>query len=345
MELLINYSLILVEMGNNDKMVKSAQAVMIKVLSLNKNDLVVIITDNFTKEVGKAFYNAAVDYGSSAKLYFLPKKSRPLLEIPKGMHELLKDATVVINVFRGMPEETPFRVKWIKLAHSVKSIRVGHGPSITKSMLIDGPMNVDYDLMVKRAEDLKKAFENAKIAHIKAPAGTDVTLYIEDRDFSDDTRLVKEPYLINIPCGEIWCGPIESKGDGVIVCDGSIGDIGNVKKNLRIFIKNGKIVSLQCDDKKLVEEIEKLIDLDEQARIIGELGIGLNPGAKLRGILLEDEKALHTAHIAFGNNMDMVGGQNSSITHRDFLFYKPTIEVTYKDGSTKILMENGNFCY
>ena len=331
-------------MRHFNKMVKSAQTVMIKVLSLNKNDLVLIITDNFTKKVGKAFYNATRNNGSSARLYFLPRKSRPLLEIPKEMYELLKDTTVVINVFRGMSEETPFRVKWVKLVHSVKSIRVGHGPSITKNMLINGPMNVDYDLMAKRAEELIKNFENAKIAHVKAPGGTDVKLYIEDRDFSDDTRLTKEPYFINIPCGEIWCGPIESKGDGVIVCDGSIGDIGRVKKFLRIFIKNGKIVSLQCDDEKLIERIEKLIGVDEQARIIGELGIGLNPGAKLRGILLEDEKALHTAHVAFGNNMDMVGGQNSSITHRDFLFYKPTIEVTYKDGSTKVLMKNGNIC-
>lgn len=318
---------------------------MIKVLSLNINDLVLILTDNFTKKVGKAFYNAAIDYGSRVKLYFLPRKSRPLVEIPKEMIELLKDATVVINVFKGMSEETPFRIKWVKLVHSAQSIRVGHGPSITKDMLINGPMNVDYDLMVKRAEELKKAFENAKIAHVKAPGGTDVKLYIEDRDFSDDTRITKKPYFINIPCGEIWCGPIESKGDGVIVCDGSIGDIGKIKNNLTIFIENGKIVSLRCDDEKLVEEIEKLIGVDEQAKIIGELGIGLNPGAKLRGILLEDEKALHTAHIAFGNNTDMVGGQNNSITHRDFLFYKPTIEVTYKDGTTNILMENGEFCY
>lgn len=318
---------------------------MIKVLSLNVNDLVLIITDNFTKKVGKAFYSAAIDYGSRTRLYFLPRKSRPLLEIPKEMIELLKDATVVINVFKGLSEETPFRIKWVKLVNSRKSIRVGHGPSITKDMLINGPMNVDYDLMVKRVEELKKAFENAKIAHIKAPGGTDVKLYIEDRDFSDDTRITKEPYFINIPCGEIWCGPIESKGDGVIVCDGSIGDIGKIKNDLRIFIKNGNIVSLQCDDEKLVEQIEKLVGVDGQARIIGELGIGLNPGARLRGILLEDEKALHTAHIAFGNNTDMVGGQNNSITHRDFLFYKPTIEVTYKDGTTNILMENGEFCY
>lgn len=327
------------------KMISSAQKAMIHVMNLNKSDVVLVITDNFTKEVGEAFYNAAIDYGSTAKLFFLPKKSRPLMDVPKEMRELVKGVTMVINVFKGLPEETPFRIKWIEVVYADRSIRVGHAPGITKSMLIDGPMNVDYELMVKNADTMIKGFENAKIAQITAPGGTNIELNIEDRSFSNDAKITKEPYFCNLPCGEIQCGPIESKGEGIIVCDGSIGDIGKVRKSLKIVVKNGQIVTIQSEDQRLVEKVQELINLDNQARIIGELGIGLNPGAKLRGILLEDEKAIQTAHIAFGNNKDMVGGQNESITHRDFLFYKPTIEVTYKDGSKKIVMKNGDFCY
>ncbi|MBY9004441.1 MAG: aminopeptidase [Candidatus Lokiarchaeota archaeon] len=328
-----------------NKMISSAQKAMIHVMNLNKDDVVLVITDNYTKMVGEAFYKAAIEYGSTAKLFFLPKKSRPLKDVPQEMRDLTKGVSIVINVFKGFSEETPFRIKWVKLVHSNRSIRVGHGPSITKSMLIDGPMNIDYELMVKSAETMIKSFENAKIAQITAPGGTDIELHIEDRAFSNDAKITKEPYFSNLPCGEIWCGPIESKGEGVIVCDGSIGDIGKVKKPLKIVVKDGQIVTIQSEDQKLVEKIEELINLDEEARVIGELGIGLNPGAKLRGILLEDEKAIQTAHVAFGNNTSMVGGQNNSITHRDFLFYKPTIKVTYKDGSNKTIMKNGDFCY
>lgn len=323
-------------------MINSAQRVMIHVMNLKMEDVVLVITDNFTKKVGKAFYNAAIYYGCETELYLLPKKKRPLIEIPKKMSEMMKGATIVINAFRGLAEETPFRVKWVKSILAAKSIKVGHGVGITKAMLVDGPMNVDYDSMVKKAEHLIKDFENAEITHVTTPAGTDIILYIRDRMFSNDAKITKQPYFANLPCGEIWCGPIESKGDGLIVCDGSIGDIGKVKKPLRISVKNGKIIAIQSEDKKLVKNVEQLINLDENAKIVGELGIGLNPGAKLRGILLEDEKAIKTAHIAFGNNTDMVGGQNRSITHRDFLFYKPTIKVTYKDGSSKILMKNGD---
>jgi len=325
-------------------MITSAQKAMIHVMNLKADDKILVITDEDTISVGEAFYNAAIDYGCKAHLFLLPEKDRPLTDIPSEMDELSKDITIAINAFKGLGEETPFRVKWVKKLLATKSIRLGHGAGITKAMMIEGPFNIDYEDMVSNAYKMMKKLENAKIAHIAAPGGTDIVLYIENRGFSTDVRITKEPYFANLPCGEIWCAPIETQGDGIIVCDGSIGDIGKVKKPLRITVKNGKIVSLKSKDKKLVKDIERLTSLDEEAQIIGELGIGLNPGAKLSGILLEDEKALNTAHIAFGNNTDMIDGQNKSKTHRDFLFYKPTIKITYKDESSKILIENGKFC-
>jgi len=261
------------------------------------------------------------------------------------MSELTEGKTIMINAFKGLSDETPFRVKWIKEILDTKSIRLGHGPGITKSMMIKGPMNIDYKKMEDTADKMIKSFENTKMAHVSAPGGTDIMVYIEDRGFSMDVKITKDPYLANLPCGEIWCGPIETKGNDVIVCDGSIGDIGKVKKPLKITLKNGNIIKVESEDQKLVDVVERLTNVDEEARTIGELGIGLNLGAKLSGILLEDEKALKTAHIAFGNNENMDCGQNRSITHRDFLFYNPTIKITYKDGSTKILIENGEFCF
>jgi leucyl aminopeptidase (aminopeptidase T) len=331
-------------MSISQKMINSAQKAMIHVLNLKKDDNVLVITDEDTKSVGQAFYEASIEYNCSAQMYILPETDRPLTEIPSKMDEKVKHATIVINAFKGLGDETPFRVKWVKKILSTNSIRLGHGAGITKSMMIEGPMNIDYKTMVQTAEKLTKRLENAKIAHVLAPGGTDIILYIEDRGFSTDVRITKEPYFANLPCGEIWCGPIETQGDGIIVCDGSIGDIGKVKKPLRIIVKNGKIIKIESKDKKLAQRVKELISIDEEANIIGELGIGLNPGAKLSGILLEDEKALETAHIAFGNNTDMQGGQNTSKTHRDFLFYKPTIKITYKDDSSMIIMNNGDLC-
>ncbi len=332
-------------MNNMQKMINSAQKAMIFVMNLTKDDAVLVITDEITNIVGESFYRAAIDYGCKAHLYSLPEKERPLTKIPDEMNELAKEITIVINAFEGFGDETPFRLKWIKKILATKSIRLGHAPGINEAMMTKGPMNIDYGAMAKTAYKLAEILENAKTAHVSSLSGTDILLEIEDRGFSTDVRITREPYLANLPCGEIWCGPIETQGNGIIVCDGSIGDIGKVKKPLRITVNDGKIINLKSKDKKLVKRVKELISVDEEASIIGELGIGLNPGAKLNGILLEDEKALKTAHIAFGNNTDMQGGQNTSETHRDFLFYNPTIRITYKDDSSKIIMEDGNFVF
>ncbi|MFX1453118.1 MAG: aminopeptidase [Promethearchaeota archaeon] len=321
-------------------MINSAQKAMIYVMNLKKKDKVLVISDDTTKEVGEAFYSAAIDFGCTSQIYFLSEKNRPILNIPPELNELLSKYSVVINAFRGIGEETPFRAKWVKKITDTNSIRLGHAPSITKSMLLHGPMNINYKKMIKSADKMIKNFNNAKSVHIKAPGGTDITLNIEDRAFSTDVQITKEPLFANLPCGEIWCGPVETKANGTIVCDGSIGDIGKVKKPLKITVKNGKITNLECEDISLLKRVEKLINVDEEARIIGEFGIGVNPGANLSGVLLEDEKALNTAHIAFGNNEQMSGGLNKSLTHRDFLFYNPSINVTYKDGTSKILNKN-----
>ena len=328
-------------MNDFKKMMNSAQKAMIYVINLNKEDKVLVITDKHTKREGEAFYTAAIEYGSSAHLYFLPENNRPLLEIPSELSSLIERKTIVLNVFKGLAEETPFRVKLIDCILTNKSVRIGHCPGITKSMMIEGPMNIDYSKLDAAANEVITSFNNAKEVHITAPGGTDIVLCIEDRGFSKDTQIIDEAHIANLPCGEVWCGPVETMGDGIIVCDGSIGDIGKVRKPLEIFLEKGKIINIKSEDIRLVEDIEKLINVDKEARIIGELGIGLNPGAKLTGNLLEDEKALQTAHIAFGNNEDMVGGQNKSKTHRDFLFYKPTMNVTYKDGSSQTLIRDG----
>jgi leucyl aminopeptidase (aminopeptidase T) len=152
---------------------------------------------------------------------------------------------------------------------------------------------------------------------------------------------IKEGDFGNLPAGEVWCAPVEDGANGTLVIDGSIGDIGNVPSPLTLRLKAGKLISVECADKAFAKQVEELSHVDDMACIIGELGIGLNPGARIVGIMLEDEKASETSHIAFGNNIDMDGGKNDSMTHRDYLFYKPTIVATYSDGSTKTMLKDG----
>jgi len=322
-----------------DEMVEGAKNALSTVLSLKKGEDMLIVLDDSKHDIGMAFEKGAKILGANTEVYSLSKHMRPILEIPADLSEMFKDYTVIINTFGSDSRETPFRVKLLYEEIQFKA-RVGHAPGITTSMMREGPMKVDYSKIVKEADHLMAFFKNVERVHITAPAGTDVILELGKRLWQTDVK-IKEGDFGNLPAGEIWCAPVEDGANGVLVIDGSIGDLGSVPSPLTLRIKAGKLVSVECADKAFAKEVEDLSNIDEMASTIGELGIGLNPGARIVGIMLEDEKASETSHIAFGNNLDMDGGRNGSKTHRDYLFYKPTIKATYSDGSTRTVLKDG----
>lgn len=320
------------------RMMKAAENALNVVLEMKKGDNVLVVTDKARLDIGNAFSKASQKIGAAVKTYVLPDK-RPMSDIPPELENIIPGNDIIINAFTGMAEETPIRIKLIKKEIATKA-RVGHAPGITKDMMTKGPMNVDYKEVAENIYRMMGLFKDAKNVHITAPSGTDITLDIENRAFKTDVKVAPGTFG-NLPAGEMWCAPVENGADGIIVCDGSIGDLGNVKKLLKLTVKRGKLVGIESEDKELESRVKELTSVDEMASVIGELGIGLNPGARITGILLEDEKAGETAHIAFGNNEEMPGGKNKSKTHRDFLFKKPTMEVMYKNGDKKILMKDG----
>jgi hypothetical protein len=328
-----------------DKMRVGALNALRTILEVGKKSTVLVVTDGPKLSIGEAFEAAAKELGAETFMYRLPA-GRPMKAPPADLLELVdsykpwaKD-TVFINAFSGMAEETPIRIQLIKREMGVGG-KVGHAPGITVDMMTEGPMNVDYRTIAKSAWKLMKRFEGATKVRITAPGGTDITLDISGREFETDLE-IKNGSMGNLPAGEIWCGPVEDGANGLIVVDGSVGDLGAMKKPLKISVVDGRVDDIRGGTPAILKKLEALLAVDDEARIIGELGIGLNPGARITGNLLEDEKAGRTAHIAFGNNTDMPGGKNGSKTHRDFLFHRPTIEVTYGDGRTEILIEDGD---
>ena len=322
-----------------NEMVEGAKNALITVLSLKKGEDMLIIIDDSKADIGRAFEEGGKCLGATTRMYSLSKHERPIMEVPSDLSPLLKNRHVIINTFSSDSQETPFRVKLLYEEIQYKA-RVGHAPGITTSMMREGPMKVNYSEIVKSADCLMDRFKGVKSVHITAPAGTDITLELNNRGWQTDLR-IGEGDFGNLPAGEVWCAPVEDGANGKLVIDGSIGDLGQVSCPLTMIVENGRLIGLECDDKELIRQVNELSDIDDEARIIGELGIGLNPGARIVGIMLEDEKAGETAHIAFGNNIDMDGGRNDSKTHRDYLFYKPNIIATYLDGSKKDILVDG----
>lgn len=327
-------------MDRQERMIEAARGAMVHVLDLVDGDRVLVVTDEATRSCGDAFARGAERVGCRTTEYLLPEESRPLKKMPDGMLELLDGVDVVINAVAGDDREVPFRIEWINAIEAKACIRMGHSPGIDEDMMVGGPLDVDYGAMIAGARRLMDAFEGATSVHITTPGGSDLTLDLTGRPFVTDVKATVEAGS-NLPCGEIYCCPVESGAQGALVIDGCFGAYGNVPAPVRLTLRDGRVVDAASDDAGVVAVINGFLDTDEGARTIAELGIGLNPGARLTPRMLEAEKAGGTAHIAFGSNEGMPGGQSLSQIHMDYLFLRPTMTATFADGAERVILRDG----
>jgi leucyl aminopeptidase (aminopeptidase T) len=331
-------------MSKQEKMFSAANKAMLEVYEVSEKDKVLILTDVHSRTIANAFRDACAKIGCEEETYNIDESKRPLKESPEELLKKLPGKSVVLNILKAFPEEISFRIKWIFKVEEGRYRKLGHMPGITEDMMLRS-VDVDYNQMKSTADSLLDALNNVDKIRITTDEGTDLILGVKDRPFVGDVG-VKQSLECNLPCGEVFCAPLETEADGVILFNASIGDIGLLEDPLKVHLVKGKITKLESDDKELMKRISELQGVDEDSKVIGELGIGVNPGAVITGNMLEDEKTLGTAHIAFGNNEDFPGGgKNKSKIHRDYLFYRPTIEVTYLDNSKRYIIKKGVFSY
>jgi aminopeptidase len=331
-------------MDNQNNLLSAALSALEYLFKISAVDNVLILTDTYLLKIANAFRQASTKMGCAVEVYEIKNDDRPIKEIPSALEKMLPGKTIVLNIIKAFPEEIAFRIKWIFKVKENKLAKLGHMPGINEEMMLNS-VNVDFAEMKSTAGKIINILSGASRLHITTKEGTDLLLGVEGRIFIEDIG-VQPGEDCNLPCGEVYCAPLETEANGVIIFDASIGDIGLLDYPLKVYVGKGRITKFESEDNELAKRINTLQNIDDDAMVIGELGIGVNPGARITGNMLEDEKALGTAHIAFGNNADFTGGGNNhSKIHRDYLFYKPTIEAHYPDGSSKLLMKNGEFVF
>ena len=141
--------------------------------------------------------------------------------------------------------------------------------------------------------------------HVTAP-GTDIRLGVAERTF---IPCVGDR---NMPDGEFFTGPIEDSVEGEVSFHLPAVIAGREVSGVRLAFEAGKVVDASADRGE--EFLIKLLDTDDGARRLGELGIGTNYGIDrgTREILL-DEKIGGTVHMAVGRSYPESGGTNESL--------------------------------
>jgi leucyl aminopeptidase (aminopeptidase T) len=331
--------------------VQAARNALTNVLDAVSGEKIIVICDSEKDDIGQAFVNAGLKLGLWTRLVLLTPGDEVRADVPAELREILvgQVPNIYINLFRGNSEETPFRIKVIKLENRNR-IRLGHCPGITIDMLTEGAMALDdeeYRDMQSFASELLKLLEGTVKIRITNPQGTDLVLSVKGREFFTDTQLNwKTLKWMNLPVGEVIVGPIENSLEGTLVCNTAIGGLGLIDQNkpMTIKVRSGKAEEVNCEDDKVLAKVNEALNTDKWSASVGEFAFGLNPKARLTAKeFLEIEKVNKTVHIAFGNNIDFPGGKNPAKNHMDFLISEPTVEIEKVNGKKIIVMEQGNY--
>jgi len=155
-------------------------------------------------------------------------------------------------------------------------------------------------------------FDAAETVRIVAPE-TDLTLSLAGRTGEiDDGRR-------NMPGGEFFFSPVEDSAEGVI----TFGEypatyLGRRCEGIRLRFEAGRVVDASA--RSGTDYLISVLDTDEGARRLGELGIGCNRGLPrhVRHMWF-DEKIDGTVHLALGQSFPEIGGRNESAIHWDLV--------------------------
>ncbi len=329
--------------------IKDLDLILNKGWGIQKEDAALIITDRGDGEncLGPALALEEVKglkkIGCTCEIYLQEIKTaldKIDIQLLEKIKKLEPGSVVAVSVSNnvGVLPETEGNISFKKFILD-RNLNFIYSRDLAQVKKKDWPLfakaiSFDASIHEKRWLDIKAIIDGGKEMVIKTDKGTDLHLDITGRE----TRLTcgyKNFGGTNLPFGEIFIAPVEDKSTGKVIVDGTSKILSGavlVKDSFELEFSNGSIINNTSES--LASTITHIKDNDPAGskgiETLAELGIGLNPNAKLIGLMLVDEKTLGTAHVAIGNNTSF-GGKNECKYHFDQVFRNPRIWVDGKE--------------
>ncbi|AJQ26195.1 aminopeptidase [Pelosinus fermentans] len=308
---------------------KSAEIAIRQCMAVKKGETVLVVTDEPTRNVGRALWEKAVEAGAEA-LYveMLPRKNDGV-EPPPAIAVAMLHADVILGATSCSFSHTKARKD-----ASQKGARIATLPGITEDIM-QRTLSADYQHIAELSQQFAKLLSDGKAVHISTLAGTDLTLSIAGRQGHADTGINHAAGdFSNLPAGEAYVAPVEETAEGIIIIDGAMAGIGVLESPIKLTVEKGYVTKVEGG--RETEKLEAMLnEYGKLACNIAELGIGTNDQAILSGRVLEDEKVMGTVHIALGNNFGF-GGTCQVPMHLDGILLSPTLtidgQLVIKDG-------------
>ncbi len=255
--------------------------------------------------------------------------TRAMADVPSDRMQTRSKATNEIREIR-------LSKRWCLTMHPTPALAQEAG------MSTEGFADLFYDMVLidwaefaKEVQRVAGRFEGRSEVHIVGEQ-TDIYLPVKDRPW------VASVGHKNMPSGEAFSAPHETSVEGHVRFDLPSIVLGREVQGLYLEFEQGEVVDWSADRGE--DAIDALLDTDEGARRLGEVGIGMNRGLDrpTKNILL-DEKMGGTIHLALGRAYKENKGTNESAVHQDFI--KTMGEESYIAVDGDVVQRGGTFWY
>lgn len=296
---------------------QAVRAVVRDCLAVKEGEEVVVVCNPATRGLGESLRAEAAEAGADGVLTVISERESHAAEPPRTVAEAMAAADVVLGPTVQSLSHTAARKR-----ASEAGARIATLPGVTEEMLAR-VMSADMAELRRRGGEVAARLDAADEAVLTCPNGSELHLDLRGRTAIPDAgELGERGAFGNLPCGEGFVAP--ASGWGTLVVDGSMAGIGRVDDPVELVVEGGHLTSARGGQGMAFMEL--LTAHGEDGTNLAELGIGTNEKAILTGNILEDEKILGTAHVAFGASA-AIGGTVQVPVHLDVVVTKPTVAL------------------
>jgi len=304
---------------------------------LKPGERALIVSDETTRPLGLLLEDAARRITDNVTHHTIPALKTHGQEPPlPTARAMLKNDVIFCMTHMSMAHTKA------RLAGSERGARYLSLPEYSFDLLKNSALHADFRSLTAISNRLAKLLTAGNEIALRSKLGTELFCSIKGRVANAAPGWCDGPGKIaSPPDAETNITILEDSSRGLLVVDGSIPypGLGLLARPIKFVVEKGIISNIDGEKKeeRLLRDLLWTGVESKKKRTLAELGIGLNPEAKLCGMMLIDEGTRGTVHIGLGSN-STIGGKNNVSFHLDLVISAPNLEL---DG--KMILKDGEF--
>ncbi|MCP4728401.1 MAG: leucyl aminopeptidase [bacterium] len=312
---------------NNELLSAGGQKIVKVNGRVKPSEKVLIITDHTMQNIADSVIKAAQGIGAEVVTCIMSPRDKDGQEPPDSVAAAMKAADVFFApVSYSITHTKATRAALENGARGIMMTQYNEDILSSPSLI-----KTDFEAQAEVCHRYGRVFTGGEKVTVTSSKGTDLSFSIKGRTANILTGIPEPGNLAPVPTIEVNVVPVHGTTQGVAIVDASVPyiGIGVLKEPIICTIEDGYITKIEGGEQARMLEDNLNSHGDRNCFNHAELGVGLNPNARLNGVMLEDEGVIGTIHLGIGTSFTL-GGEIVAPTHYDLLIWDTTVKVDDK---------------